>query len=183
MDFFHHSQHPALHPFGIPTYGRTRHALIAHLGGDAGSPRGPGQLAGLPNRVGQRLLAIDMPSLLHGPQRRWEVRVVGRRNSDRVDLVAQLIEHFPPIGKSTGRGEGLARLGQTSGIHIANPYHVLGGTHLGNIGPPFSAHADGRDSEPLIGSQHPTATDIRGLASGQIGSSGEHDGIPEKLTA
>jgi hypothetical protein len=32
--------------------------------------------------------------------------MIGRRNSDRVDLVAQLIEHFPPIGKSTGRGEG-----------------------------------------------------------------------------
>jgi hypothetical protein len=54
---------------------------------------------------------------------------------------------------------------------------------LGNIGPTLSTHAYRRNSEPLIGSKHPPSTHIRGLASGQISPSGEHDGIPEKLTA
>ena len=123
-----------------------------------------------------------MPSVLDRPHRWREVRVIGSRDGDRIDLVAQLIEQFPPISKATGRGERLARLSQTAGIHITNPDNILGRARLSDVGPPFSTHADGCDAKSLIGAQHPTTTDIGELASTQISPSGEQDGIPKKLT-
>ena len=54
--------------------------------------------AGFVDRVRQRLLAIDVLAHLASPSIAADgVRVVGRADGDRVDLVAHLVEHLAEV--------------------------------------------------------------------------------------
>ena len=60
------------------------------------SLRRPGQLAGLVDRLGQRLLGVDVQPLLHRPHGDRGVHVVRRRDVDRVEVLL-LVEQLAPV--------------------------------------------------------------------------------------
>ena len=86
--------------------------LVAHLGFHPRLLRYLGHHACFPDAVSEGLLAINMLAGPHGHYRSVKVMVVGCRNRDRIDLVAQLGKHFPII-----RPEGEIR------ICLANFHH------------------------------------------------------------
>ena len=73
--------------------------LVAHLGGGFGLTGHGAQLAGFGDVVGERLLAIHGFAQLHGHHGGQRVVVVGRGNADRVNLLADLVEHHAVISE------------------------------------------------------------------------------------
>ena len=66
---------------------------VAHLGGDLVPGRRLGQHPGLVDRMGERLLAVDVLAQVECGLGDHGVRVVGRADDHRVDLPVQLVEH------------------------------------------------------------------------------------------
>ena len=71
-------------------------SFYAHLGCDFVFLCGKGKLAGLPDRVGQRLLNIDMFTCLHGLQCRQCVGMIRSGNHAGIDILL-FIEHLAVI--------------------------------------------------------------------------------------
>ena len=73
-------------------------ALVAHLGDQLRIlAREVEQRAALLDRVGQRLLHIDVDAALHRHPRRDGVVMVGRGDDDRVDVLLR-VEHAAVVG-------------------------------------------------------------------------------------
>ena len=122
-------------------------ALVAHLRHDAGGLRQLAQAAGLPDRVRQRLLDIDMLAHLHRHRRGGRVHVVGRGDGDRVDAVLFLEEHVAEVAIEADVGEFLADfLGlpvQRVLVHIAQRADAHAGLHhLADIAAALAAATD-----------------------------------------
>ena len=63
------------------------------------SPGGVRERPRLEHIVAQRLLAIDVLSVLNGQHRRRRMVMVGRGDKHRVDLLVHGVEHPPVIGE------------------------------------------------------------------------------------
>ena len=87
--------------------------------------------AGLVDRVGQRLLAIDVLAPLHGRDAGQGVGVLGGADGHRVDVL--LVEHLAPVGVGLGLGMPLGGLGQVVVIHVAQGDDVLAGRGHGRM--------------------------------------------------
>ena len=69
------------------------------------------RLADLADRMGQRLLAVDVLAAIDGGHRRHGVVVVGRADEDPVDILLHLVQHLAEIAELLGLGipgQGLA---------------------------------------------------------------------------
>ena len=74
------------------------------------------QLAGLKHFVRQRLLTVDRFAVIHGRHRGRRVGMVGRRDDDGVDLIAQLAQHLTKVAKCSRLRE--------SGLRLLQPFLV-----------------------------------------------------------
>src|SRR5690606_25761453 len=140
----------------------------APLGGD------PGHQAGLGDRVGARLLAIDVLAPAHGHDAGRGVVVVGRADDDRVDVAVPLVEHLPVVVVLGGvlehvEGAGGAWLAWalSSQVHIAQGDDLLAGDAApceilllpagddGQVAPAPAPGPDDGDVHALVGPHHP----------------------------
>ncbi len=120
-------------------------ALISHLGGDFIFGRHLAHHPRFVNRMGQRLLAIDMFAQLHGHDAGRRVVMIGRGDDDGIDLL-YLFEHLAVIAIKTGARIFLAALAQPGVIHIAKRHDVFAGAGVGVAGA-FAVGADDGDVE------------------------------------
>ena len=103
-----------------------RVALIAHLRDDLVLARRFGQGARLADGAGQRLLHVDVLAELHRRHGHEGVRVIGRRDDDRVDVLL-LLEHHAVVLVLRGR---LREVGRR---RLAADARVLGGLALVDV--------------------------------------------------
>ena len=96
-----------LNDLGRLAQSRARRALIAHLRLHAGLSGDVGHLAGLVQRMGQRLLAEAVLPHLHGHDRRRRVGMVGGADRDGVNLFIHSNEHVAEIDELFGIGKPL----------------------------------------------------------------------------
>ena len=163
--------------FAQAVLGRT---LVAHLRGHLHLGGHVAHLAGLGDRVRQRLLAVNALALLHGHQAGRRVRVVGGADGDGVDLVAELVEHLAVVGellrvRVAGRlfVEGLI-------VHVAkgDDLAVLGGAvHVAGA---FAADADAGDVDFVVGG---FALAAEGDAAGRPEAEAGDGGFLDELAA
>ena len=92
----HRADRAVLEPLGHQPVALEGHALVSHLRGDLMLPRGLGQGTGLIDRVGERLLAVDVLSALDGRHRDDRVVMIRRAHDDRVDPLL-LVEHLAEV--------------------------------------------------------------------------------------
>ena len=92
VDLAHLADGTRAHQLGTAAEARIGRSLVAHLRAHSFLTRRLAHQAGLPDRVRQRFLAIDVLAQTHGHDRRRGVRVVGRRHDDRVDLGIKLVQ-------------------------------------------------------------------------------------------
>src|SRR5207248_4789668 len=85
VDLAHRADRPGRDPLDRTADALGRVPLVAHLRGDAGLLRHLGDVPGLPEVVGQRLLAVDVLARAHGDGRDVGVQVVRRGAQDGVD--------------------------------------------------------------------------------------------------
>ena len=108
-----------------------RGELIAHLRGDAHFAGNLAEPACFPDRVGKRLLAVDVLAHLHRLGRDHRMTVVGHGNHHCVDLVAELVEHLAVVGVVVLGLVGLGHAFEKIGVDVAEgedfsvPRHVL----------------------------------------------------------
>ena len=124
-------------------------ALIAHLGGDAEFAGGEGQLAGLPDGVGQGFLAIDVFAGMNGAHCGRGMVVIGDCHNDGVDT-RLLFQHDPVIGIRACARIFLQGVGHGIGIDIAEGDDIFAGNAL-QIGGGAAAGADAGDVQLLVG--------------------------------
>ena len=132
--------------------------LIAHLGGHLVLLGRLGHQPGLPNRVRQRLLAIDVLAHPHGPHRRVAVSMIGRGNRHRVEAFF-LVQHDAEIAIYLGvriddRGIVLP-LPSASVIHVAKRRNrPSGGIHTADLTPTLAPDPDTAHVDPIVGPEH-----------------------------
>ena len=98
---------------------------VAHLGRDL-VPRGRlRQHPRLVDRMGQRLLAVDVLAQLQRGLGDHGVRVIGSADDDGVDLLVQLVEHPAEVVEGLGLGTALGGRSQVVLIHVAERDDVL----------------------------------------------------------
>jgi hypothetical protein len=123
-----------------------RLALVAQLGGRARALRRFGDLAGFGDRVGERLLAIDVLAPAESRQRHHGVAVVGRGHHHRVHVL--LIEQFAviAIGAATSVAAPLA-------IDVADggDLHLVEREEIEQVHVPLTAQADAGQHRLLAG--------------------------------
>jgi hypothetical protein len=100
------------------------------------------------DRVGERLLAVDVLAAVQGPYVDEGVRVVGRGADDGVDVF--LVEALAPVDVGLGLRVGLGGLLEVVGVNIAQGDDVLA-RDLVQVAPAAPAHADAGDVELLAG--------------------------------
>src|SRR5262249_40371264 len=136
------AEHAGADQGGRPPQAVAGRALVAHLRGDlvlAGELR---QAASLPDGVGQRLLGEAVLAPLHGHARNDGVGVVRRAHRDRLDGVAQLVEHAAEVVVALRPGVELAALGQGVVVDVAQGDDVAVPGGVGRVADAFAADAD-----------------------------------------
>ena len=128
-----------------------RVALVAHLRGDAIFARRITQHAGLEDRPGHGLLAVDVFAALHGPHRRDGVGVVGSGNGHRVDVAALLVQHHPVVFVRLGVRKLLERLGGVVPIGVRQGDDVVPHGTAHDVAMALATGADRGDVQLLIG--------------------------------
>ena len=123
-------------------------ALVAHLRRLLGPTRRLGsELAGLPDRPGQRLLGVDVLPRLERHHRRHGVRVVGRRDGHGVDVSRFLIEHLAVVAILLRLGEGVEAVRRVLEVDVAEGVDVLDPAHAADVAFAHTADADAGDVE------------------------------------
>lgn len=102
-------------------------ALIAHLRDDAKLLLGTHQQLRLPVGMRQRLLDEDVLLHRHREHRRREVRVIRRRDTDRVDVALHLLQHLAEVRELRHAGELLEVAVDARRLEV----HVTKGDRLG----------------------------------------------------
>ena len=92
VDLAHLADGTRTHQLCTAAEARVGRALVAHLGAHPFLTCRLAHQASFPDRVGQRLLAIDVLAQTHRRHRGRGVRVVGRRDDDGVDLGIELVQ-------------------------------------------------------------------------------------------
>ena len=121
-----------------------RVTLVAHLCGHLIFLGQLGQQACLIDRVGQRLLAIDMLAQRHGMGCDAGMGMVGRSHHDGVDALTHLVEHHSPVLEAAGVGIVAERLVCVFPIDVAQCYDVLRG-HVLEVASSHAADTDTGD--------------------------------------
>ncbi|GBL30332.1 hypothetical protein EMGBS10_14820 [Opitutia bacterium] len=101
--------------------------LVAHLRADPVPGRLQPEQARLLDRVGQRLLQVDVLLQPHRQERRQGVHVVGRRDDRRVEPVAQLREHRAEVRVVRHARESRVGVAEASGVDVAEADVFHGG--------------------------------------------------------
>ena len=134
-----------------------RLALVAHLRGDLGLLGDLAHLAGLVDRVRQRLLAVDVLAHLHGHDADHGVQVVGRGSHHRVDVLLGF-EHLAEIGVVLGVGEFLGETRQDVLVHVAEGHdvdHVLLACATADVANAHAVQSHAGNVELLLGAAWP----------------------------
>ena len=130
-----------------PGIGRS---LVAHLGAHPFLARGLAHQAGFPDRVRQRLLAIDVLAQTHGRHRGRGVRMVGRRDDDGVDLGIELMQQLAIVVVLLGflvlRGHRV----QALLVDVAHRHDPAVTRRLLGVALAFAADADAGDIQRLV---------------------------------
>ena len=124
-------------------------ALVAHLGGDLRLTGGLGQGAGFVNRVGERLLDIDVFAGANGRHGDHCVGVVGRGDDDGVNVLL-LVKHFAVVAKHSCLWVFLERLSGVVLVHVAKGHDVLRGARS-DVVPSHASDTDACDVESFAG--------------------------------
>ena len=98
--------------------------LVAHLGHDLIFVGRLGEDAGFEDGMGDRLLDVDMLASAHALHGDVSVRMVGRGDDDRVDVLA-LVEHLAEVGEQRGLRELLDRPGAAAEVQVAERDDIL----------------------------------------------------------
>ncbi|MGC4006084.1 MAG: hypothetical protein QM811_24385 [Pirellulales bacterium] len=110
VDLGHRADRAAFDQFDAVAQALQRVTLVAELRGQLVLGGQLGQRADFPHVVRQRFFQIEMLLPRQRPIGRMKVRVVGRADGDRVDLLFHLVEHLAEVGVDLGLGiiaEGL----------------------------------------------------------------------------
>ena len=100
------------------------------MGGDLGLACGDGELAGLVNRVGKRLFAIDVLAHLERHHRDWRMQAVRGGHHHAVDVLFGL-QQPPEVAVRLGVGETLVGPSRSFIIHVAERNVVVIGESAG----------------------------------------------------
>ena len=131
-----------------PALGR---ALVAHLGAQLLLSRERPHESGFLDRPGQRLLAKAVLAHSHGHDASRGMRVVRSAHGDGVDLVAELLEHFPIIIVFLGVGVLGPHLVEGVGIDVAEPDNLAVAACDVGVAVPLAAHADAGEANLFVG--------------------------------
>ena len=106
-------------------------ALVTHLGGEARQFRGgfPEQ-PGLPDVIGERLLAIHVLAVGEREVRREDVRVLGGGDDHCIKLL-RVVEDLAEVGHAAGLREILPGGVEGEAVDVAENGHVLVGLRAG----------------------------------------------------
>ena len=141
-------------PLADPANGTKGMPLVAELGDHfvfAGSLH---QRTDFLDAVRQRLFTINMLAMLHGLQGDDRMRVIGRADDYRVDLLVHLVEHDAKVLEPPGLGILRELLGGVVIVHVAQRDHVLAFARDGvNVGASLAADADAGHVELFVGGQ------------------------------
>jgi hypothetical protein len=99
-------------------------SLIPHLSAEVFLRSQFPHFARFRNRVSQRFLAETMFSQRHGANRRRRMAVIGRAHRDGVNLIADLIKHFPVINVGLGLRKSRRSLLESFFVNIAQSDHM-----------------------------------------------------------
>ena len=162
-------------------------ALVAHLRGELAFARQSGDLPRFPDRVRERLFAIDMLAQFHRSHRCKGVNMIRRGNDDGVDVLL-LVEHLAVVLPLPCLGEFLERAGGVRPIHIAQRDDVVI-RKLGDVVPALAGDTDASDVElpawrcRAVESEHVTGHDLKAcgrdrdaaheLAAGKLAGHGD----------
>ena len=150
MDFAHRPDRAALHKLDDTPVVVRRVNLCAHLRDDPGDARGLGDDARLLHIARERLLAIDVLFPQQRRERGEGVRVLERRDEDRIVLgVLQLVIHLPVVAEFF-RLRCFHRGGiEVLRVHVAERDDIFR-EHLGHVGGAASAAADDGDVQQAV---------------------------------
>ena len=144
----HGADRAGLNPLADLSRPLLRVALVTHLCGYSRGPGDFGHLAHLPNRAGQRLLAVDGLAQLHRHDRGHGMRVIGRGHDHRIDVGRILLEHFAEIFETLSLGESVERTLRAFPIDVAQRIDILV-AHTAHVGAASAPNADARDIERI----------------------------------
>ena len=105
--------------------------------------------------LGEGLLTVNVLAQAHGRSGGDAVDVVGRRDGDRVDRFADLVEHLPEVLELLRLRVLLTLLGERGPIDVAQANDGAA-TACGVVGVArtLASHADTTDLDPFIGTEH-----------------------------
>ena len=149
MDLADRPDRPGLEPFARQPKPFARVAVVAHLRDQARLAGDARHDAGLLDRVGHRLLDIDVLPGAEGRHRDRGVHVVGRGDHHRVDVLPLVQEH-PIVAELLGLREGLEGARRLVRVDVAQGDDVLGG-HVADHAAALAADADPGDVQLLAG--------------------------------
>jgi hypothetical protein len=88
---------------------------------------GLGEPAGLPRRVGERLLRVHVLAELHRDDRRRVVVMIGRADHDGVEVLVLFVEQLAIVGVGTGLGEllGVGAVARRVDVAVARALHTV----------------------------------------------------------
>jgi hypothetical protein len=124
VDFADVTEHASLHQFHDASRAVVGMTLVAHLGDDLGLGRDLPHQARFPDRVRERLLAIDVFTQLHRHHGREGVMMVRRAHGHRVDLL-HFLQHFAVISEELRLGKLRPAFFQSLLVHVAQGHDIL----------------------------------------------------------
>jgi len=90
------------------------------------------------------------------------MRVIGRGDGDRVDVLAFLVEHLAIVLVPLGLRKGVEAVGGVLLVDVAEGVDVLDRAHAAYVVGTHSANADARDAELVARRNMSSAEDMRG---------------------
>ena len=128
-------------------------ALVAHLGGQFSVASQLPQNTGFMDRLGERLLTVDVLAQAHGRGGGDAVDVVGCGDGHCVDRFADLVEHLPEVLELLGLRVLLPLLGERVPIDVAQANDgAAAARSVVGVARTLASHADTTDLDPFIGS-------------------------------
>ena len=118
VPLLHFADHPVVHELHRGTVLGRGMNLDSHLGVKFVFLCVFGQGAGLENIVRERLLAIDVQAHAHGRHRHRGVHVVGYGDVCGVEVLALLLQHFPPVCINLGIAKPLLNLSASARVDL-----------------------------------------------------------------
>src|SRR5947208_6106759 len=136
-------------------------ALVPHLRRDLGLAGRFDQLAHLPQGPGERLLDAGVLAHFHRHHTGDSVRVIGRRDGDRIDVLPLFLEQHAKIFEALGLGERREGRRPLVLVHVAQCVDVRSGFRDAlHVVRSHAAHADAGDVDRVAGRAAPPAEHV-----------------------